>query len=496
MFDSLHEAFHVEKARSYRTLHFVIGVLVVISITLVLIEINLPDNHSALPWIRALDRTLLLGFAVELVLRVGSYRSPDLGLFNYRVDRRLGVSLMGRLRFCATPMILIDVATVVALLPALRGLRVLRLLRLLQTQKFFQYSSPLAGVARAFSENRLLYTGAFSVLGLATLLGGLTIFLVERRANEQIATVGDGLWWAIVTLTTVGFGDISPITPLGRVVGAALMVVGMFTLALFAGVVGHSLLHSVLSIREEQYRMSSHTNHVVICGYTAGARMLLDTLQREEDWGDREVVLFGFGERPKDVPPAYNWVSGDPTKESELSKVRLTHADGVIVVGSRRVLPQQADATTILTVFTIRDWMSQQPETERRKKPLYVVAEILDVENVEHARAAGASEVIESTLVGFSLVAHAMSMPGSANFLSRLSEASGTNLYVGAIPKELELPATFGLVNQKLRGISGLMLVGVQAADGEQRLNPPDDLPIRSDDRLVYLAESPVLSTV
>ena len=419
----IRKAFHDERSSIHRTVHIVVSVMVLISVALVAVELSLSEDHPALEWIALVDRTLLLLFVAELVARVGSYRPPELGIFKLRFDRRLRVQIMGRLRFCMRPMILVDIVTVVALIPALRGLRVLRLLRLLKLSRYFRFSSPLAAIGRAFFDNRLLYAGAFSFLGGATIIGGATIFLVEGRGNPDINSVGDGLWWSIVTITTVGFGDISPITPLGRMVGAVLMVVGMFTLALFAGLVGQSLLNSVLSLREEQFRMNTHNNHIVICGYTPGARMFLDTLRREQDWGDREVLIFAEGERPKDVPPEFSWVNGDPTKESELIKVRLTHADGVIVVGARDVLPQQADATTILTVFTIRHWMSRQSETKIRKKPLYVVAEILDLENIAHAEAAGASEVIESTLVSFSLLAHAMSMPGSAHALSRISEA-------------------------------------------------------------------------
>ena len=131
MLNALHRAFHQETARSYRALHLVVGVLVLISITLVVVEINLAEDHPALGWIRIADRSLLLFFVLELLVRVATFRPAEIGLFNYRVDMRMKVQLLGRLRFCASPMILIDIATVVALLPALRGLRVLRLLRMM-----------------------------------------------------------------------------------------------------------------------------------------------------------------------------------------------------------------------------------------------------------------------------------------------------------------------------------------------------------------------------
>ncbi|MDX1622357.1 MAG: potassium channel family protein [Gemmatimonadota bacterium] len=126
----------------------------------------------------------------------------------------------------------------------------------------------------AFRDNALLFGFALSLLGVTVLLGGGTLYLVEAGPNPDVDDLADGFWWAIVTLTTVGFGDISPVTPVGRVVGAALMVAGLFNLALFAGIVGSTLLGAVLSIREEQFRMAGTIDHVVICGWDAGALVI------------------------------------------------------------------------------------------------------------------------------------------------------------------------------------------------------------------------------
>ena len=176
-----------------------------------------------------------------------------------------------RRRSCGTA-----VAAIVAVVPALRGLRVLRLLRLLRTVRVFRYGNPFTGLIAAFEADRLLFALGFALLGLQTLLGGISLYLVERGAEgAQVTSVGEGLWWALVTLTTVGYGDYAPVSDLGRVVGGTLMVGGMITLALFAGIVGHSLLNAVLSIREEQFRMSGYVDHVIVCGYERGSDLLL-----------------------------------------------------------------------------------------------------------------------------------------------------------------------------------------------------------------------------
>jgi voltage-gated potassium channel len=348
-------------------------------------------------------------------------------------------------------------------------------------------------LTRSFSDNALLYSFAFTGLGVATLLGGVSIYLIEVGKNPDITHLGDGLWWAIVTLTTVGFGDITPVSPLGRVAGGFLMVAGMFTLALFAGIVSQTILTAVLTIREEQFRMSTTFKHIVVCGYDSGARMLLDTIVQEVDPEETDLLIFSAGNRPADLPPAFTWVSGDPTKESELDKIRLTHALAVIVVGSRSVPPQQADAQTILTVFTIRSHMKRKALSNKRKEPLYVVSEILDSENVEHARAAGADEVVETRRLGYSLLAHAVVMPGTSSIMCRVATVGELGLFVGDVPSQIVTPTSVSELSNQLKTGFEAILIGLQSAKlGREILNPKNDDRVEREDHVIYLAESPI----
>jgi voltage-gated potassium channel Kch len=490
--DRLHDAFHHRRDPTYVVVERVILGLIVASIVLFSVDLYLGVDHVAHTLLEQVDNGLLLIFALELTLRVGTYRPPELRFFQIPVHKRARIHLMSRLRFVASPLILIDVLALLALYPALRGLRALRLLRLARTTQLFRYSNPFNNVVQAFRDNALLYLSAFSLLGGATVIGGISITLIEQGQNPSLNTVGDGLWWAIVTLTTVGFGDIAPVSLLGRVVGATLMVAGMFTLALFAGIVGHTLLGIFITLRQEQFRMSRSIDHVVICGHDPGTRLLLDAVLEELDPDAQEIVIFAAGERPTDIPPSFRWVSGDPTKESELNKSKMAEASQVIVVGSRKVSPQQADASTILTVFTIRSWMGKQAQASARKQPLRIICEILDGENVSHARAAGADEVIETTRLGFSMMCHALTMPGTANIMGRITAIGANSMYVGTNPAGETM--AFGTLVQKLKAETGILMIGTWNPDtSAEDLNPPDDTPIAADATLVYLAEKAVL---
>ena len=491
----LHAAFHEPETLVHRYVQGSVWALILVSVLLLVVEALLPAGSPAGVLVEVIDRGLLSIFAVEILLRVGSYRPPSLNVFRRPPMGTLRTHLVGRLQYLVRPIMLVDILAVLALFPELRGLRALRLLRLLRANRLFRYRNPFAIVLQAFEENGVLFALAFGVLGVATLLGGTSLYLVEARDNANIDTILDGMWWALVTTTTVGFGDIAPVTGLGRLIGAVMMVAGMFTLALFAGIVGSSLVSSVVSVREEQFRMSEYVNHIVVCGYDQSTHLMLEALDAEIDLVETRVVLFDSHERPRDVPPEFLWVQGDPTKESELDKVRLTHAAAVIVPGERDTSPQAADARSILITFTIRSYLRRQRSHVRRRRfPLYLVVEILDSENVDHARKAGADEVLETRKIGYSMIAHAVGYHGTATAMSRVLLSGAHNVYVGVLPGDRREPVAFGKLMMEMQlSKRGGLVVGVRTRAGDEVINPPTDYLLEPDAHLLYLSEQPLL---
>ncbi len=494
----IHAAYQRPSTRIYKVTEAIIWGLIACSVGLFAIELY----EIAPGWIvtaKRLDSVILGIFAADLALRILSYRPPELDVFAGSWIYRLRVHLEGRIRYCLSPLILIDILTLLAFVPALRGLRALRLLRLFSSIRLFRYSTPFLGVLRSFAENKLLYRGTFGLILGAVVVGGVSLYLIEggpAGANDKLLSLSDGVWWGLVTITTVGYGDISPVTPTGRIIGGVLMIAGMFTLALFAGIVSTTILSVMFKLREEQFRMSGHANHIVVCGYDPGARMLLSAILEEVDDRLVELIIIAEGDRPHNIPDEFNWVSGDPTKESELDKVKLTHARAALIVGSRAKTPQEADATTILTAFTLRAYLKKQASSEKkRQSKLFMVAEILDAENVEHAHAAGADEVIETTRLGFSLMAHSVLVPGSGEIMTSVASAGAHSLYIGRFP--YSEPLSFSELSQKVRHRFGVLVLGVQnLQSGQIELGPPDGKTIGPDSGVVYLSTSEVMKPV
>lgn len=129
----------------------------------------------------------------------------------------------------------------VALIPATRGIRLLRLVRILRLVRAF------AGVYRAVSRiERLAGHHGLARLVIAwlgvVLISCAALYAVEREVNEAIATPFDALWWGVSTMTTVGYGDVIPVTAEGRIAASILMLIGIGLFSAITAIVTSYLL--------------------------------------------------------------------------------------------------------------------------------------------------------------------------------------------------------------------------------------------------------------
>ena len=117
-----------------------------------------------------------------------------------------------------------------------------------------------------------------------------------------------------------------------------------------------------------------------------------------------------------------------------------------------------------------------------------------DSENVDHARAAGADEVIETRRIGYSMIAHAVGFHGTADAMSHVLISGTHNVYIGRIPKPLNNEMSFGDLMAGLRlSERGGLVIGLRSKDGGEIINPPKAHMVRPNTLLLYLAETQLL---
>lgn len=185
-------------------------------------------------------------FTVEYVGRVWSavedpaYRRP----------------VRGRLRYAATPLAVIDLLAVLpSLLPFLgldlRILRGMRLFRLFRILKLTRYSRSLRTVGRAFQRSREELVITLSVAGLGVLIASSIMYYAEHTAQpDHFSSIPTAMWWGVVTLTTLGYGDVYPITSIGRLMGGIFALSGILLIALPTAILGAAFVEEIRRERE------------------------------------------------------------------------------------------------------------------------------------------------------------------------------------------------------------------------------------------------------
>jgi voltage-gated potassium channel len=156
----------------------------------------------------------------------------------------------GRLSAAVKPVMVIDFLAVAPVyftmfLPVL-DLRFLRMVRLLRLMKIARYSPALSTLGRVLSAERRALFGTLLLIVCATVFAAAAMHAVEGESQpDKFGTIPSAMWWAITTLTTVGYGDEVPITLLGRIVAGCTMVMGLGILALPVGIVANGFMNTI-----------------------------------------------------------------------------------------------------------------------------------------------------------------------------------------------------------------------------------------------------------
>lgn len=159
-----------------------------------------------------------------------------------------------------TPLAFIDlIAIVPAFVPLatvdLRTARVLRLIRILRVLKLGRYSSSLQLFGRVLMRARSEIGSTLIVLAMLMLLSSSLMYFAERDAQPDVfPTIVAAMWWGMATLSTVGYGDVYPITAIGKVIGSAVAVIGIGFFALPAGIITTNYLAAVREMSREDER--------------------------------------------------------------------------------------------------------------------------------------------------------------------------------------------------------------------------------------------------
>ncbi len=207
--------------------------LIILNIIAVILE-TVDSIYSAYSFYFIIfERSSTFIFLVEYILRVW-VSIEDINKKNKISNFLIRVKYIG-----SWPAIIDLLAVLSGLLPMifeidLRILRALRMLRLLKFSRYFKVMNLLLGVLK---EERQSFLAAMFLLTIAMLIASTGIYIFEKDAQpDKFGSIPEAMWWAVATLTTVGYGDVTPITAMGKIFGALITIIGIGTVALPSGI--------------------------------------------------------------------------------------------------------------------------------------------------------------------------------------------------------------------------------------------------------------------
>ncbi len=238
-----------------------VGLLVLIVLSTVSVVLETIPSFAARygSMLVAFDLFTVVAFSIEYVFRIWActadarYSSPVRGRLRYVVSGFGIIDLISILPFYLSlvlPVALID----------LRFLRVLRLMRFARVLKLGRYSEAVDRLKSVFRARAADLMVALIAVVVVLVLAASVMYHVENAAQpDAFTSIPDAMWWGISALTTVGYGDVMPVTPLGKVVGGAIQLLGIALFALPAAILA-------AGYEEDARRRREHKGICPTCG--------------------------------------------------------------------------------------------------------------------------------------------------------------------------------------------------------------------------------------
>ncbi len=317
---------------------------------------------------------------------------------------------------------------------------------------------------------------------VAFILITLIIGMVGMSYFEPSLSAGESLWWAVVTMTTVGYGDISPASPGGRMVGVLVMVFGIGLLGMFTATMATMFIeHRFLEGRG--VKPVKVKEHFLVCGWNYRAERIVAELRADRKSALSSIVVIAeFQDKPVVDDEDLYFVNGIVNKEV-LARANSQHAIAAIILADERIEPHVRDAKTILDTLTIK---TIYPD-------LYACVELVDRSNIEHCKRAKADEVIVTGELSTNLLVQGALDHGVTQVISELlTNRIGNDIFKILIPHEF-IGSTFLDVFTTLKRDRNLIALAIErTSEGRFLANPSNHCIISDTDKLVVIgAERP-----
>lgn len=314
----------------------------------------------------------------------------------------------------------------------------------------------LKRVLRVYRTSRVVKLMIFFML--VFLVSGTLVALIEHGRNAEFKNVPDGWWWAVVTFSTTGYGDMVPVTIAGRLIGVVTIFFGIAAMSVLSGTFASLFVDQNTRARRGLVELTRLQNHIIVCGWKEDMQeILLEILRDVDDLGPDMLVVISNVESEKvenlhghELLHDLRFVRGDYFSENALRRANVRDARKVLVLADEyeATAAAELDSKTVMTVLAIKSLA----------RDVYVVAELLDRKYESYLRQAMCEEIIFINDLNRSVIANTSATNGMSHIIrdllargdhaARLSTVAISPEFVGGPYSELR--ARIGGANDRV----------------------------------------------
>jgi voltage-gated potassium channel len=303
---------------------------------------------------------------------------------------------------------------------------------------------------------------------LFTLLIGILLFIAEYGNNQKINNIFDAFWWLIVTIATVGYGDIVPETYVGKFIGIIIIISGVTLFSLISGSIASLLVEWRIRERKGLGKVN-YKNHILILGWNNHLEKTLEAMKNFINLNEYNIVLVNQAEeedyenfRTKFPDLEIKFIHGDFTKENVLKRANVAFAKYIIILsdtyGGRSL--EECDERTLISILLIRTINSDAK----------IFAEVVKEEKVKYVLRAGADDVILGNEFNSILLSSLLLSPAYHMLLRELSSLENMRVNLIQTPKNF-IGKTFKELFDHLKNQEKVIALGVVSMRKEFTIN-------------------------
>lgn len=382
------------------------------------------------------------------------------------------LSALGKnLRYMFTITAIIDL---LAIFPMYRPLRMLRIFVLFRFLKILKHVHSLHQFLEVIYNRRFELLMLFVLFLFVVFVGAIAIYITEESINSKINSLLDALYWSYITITTVGYGDITPLSAGGKVISFIIVLLGLIIISFGTSVIVTAFMEKLHAIKEESManHLLAHDDYYIVCGYGQLTKVLAASLAQE---GKEFLILDNSEKNVKNaIDDGYSAILDDPARYDVLKRF-YTAGSNIIVLALTG-----SDIENIYISINAKSI----------SKGIFVVARASRKEMREKYIRAGADRVLlPNDLAAFMMEASVVKpvMYKAINALLNFKEiASLDELYIDKDSDIVNLPLEEAKFN-----LYRIVVLGIQRGlEGEFIFNPPDDYILKAGDIVIVTSHS------